>query len=114
MPVDGDEVAGKYNGPELVEHRGRRSTARRLEILEGKHDTLVSDVAAIRETTGKIGGTVDALFKMTAAEAEARTAREAVEAKERESKRGLIVPTVRAVGIAIAIIVAAALGYYRG
>ena len=115
VPLEVDEaVTGKYDGPELEIRRARRTTARRLEILEGKHDTLVADVAQVRADTGKIVGTVDALFKMTAADHEARSAREQAEAKERASKRSLVVPTIRALGIAIAVIVAAALGYYGG
>lgn len=118
-------MTGKYAGPELVEHRSRRTTARRLEILEGKHDELAADVSTIRADTAATRGTVDALFKMTAAAEEARTAREKADQERRvadmtfaaaaaESKRKNIPAVIKAVGVAVAVIVAALLGKYGG
>lgn len=118
-----DEITGKYEGPELVEHRSRRTTARRLEILEGKHDELAADVSTIRTDTAATRGTVDALFKMTAAAEEARQAREKADQERRvadmtfaaaqaDAKRQSVPALVKAIGIAVAVIVAAALGHY--
>lgn len=118
-----DEITGKYDGPDLVEHRARRPTARRLAILESKHDELAADVSTIRADTAATRGTVDALFKMTAAAESAREAREKAENERRvadmtfaagvaDAKRKSIPALVKAIGVAIAVIVAAALGHY--
>ena len=126
VPLEVDEeVTGKYDGPELEIRRARRTTARRLEILEGKHDTLVADVATIRADTAATRGTVDALFKLTAAAEDARKSRDAAERDQRvadmtfaaaqaDAKRKSIPGVIKATGIAIAVVVAAALGYYGG
>lgn len=122
VAIDDDEITGKYDGPDLVEHRARRPTARRLAILESKHDALVADVSTIRADTAATRGTVDALFKMTAAAEEARAAREKDERERRvadmtfaaaaaEAKRKNIPAIVKAIGVAIAVIVAAVVGH---
>lgn len=120
-----DEITGKYDGPDLIEHRSRRPTARRLAILEAKHDGLAAEVAKIHVDTASTRGTVDALYKMTAAAEEARKAREKTEQEQRladmtfaaaqaDAKRKSIPGVIKATGVAIAVIVAAALGYYGG
>ena len=120
-----DEITGRYEGPDLVEHRSRRTTARRLEILERKHDTLVADVSTIRADTAATRGTVDALFKLTAAAEDARKQREQAAREQRtadmtfaaavaDAKRKNIPGVIKATGVAVAVIVAAALGYYGG
>lgn len=123
VPVEiDDEITGKYDGPDLVEHRARRPTARRLAILESKHDALVADVSTIRADTAATRGTVDALFKMTAAAEAAREAREKAEREARvadmtfaaaqaDAKRKNIPAIVKAIGVAIAVIVAAVVGH---
>lgn len=120
-----DEVTGKYAGPELMEHRSRRTTARRLELLESKHDSLASTVSEIRVDVGRVGSKVDTLLEITAAERDARQAREKAEreakvadmtfaAAQADAKRRSMPGVIKATGVAIAVIVAAALGYYGG
>lgn len=105
--IDDDEVTGKYEGPDLELMRERRPTRQRMIILERKADAVGG---AVREIKGK----VDALFTMAAEDRTARQAREEAEAVEREKKRGSIVPIVKAVGVALALIIAALVGHGCG
>lgn len=124
VPVEiDDDITGKYNGPELIERRARRTTARRLEILEGKHDELDGKVNEIRVNVAAVGSKVDTLLKINTAERDARQAREKAEREQKvadmtfaaaqaDAKRRSIPGVIKAIGVAVAVIVAAALGHY--
>lgn len=106
-----DDVTGQYTGDELKEHRAKRPTDQRVAHLEIKHDTLAATVVRIEVAQGLMTGKVDTILDFAAkadAEREARAQRDAV---EREAKRLHIVPIIKAIGIALAVIAAAVVGH---
>ncbi len=105
-----DELTGQHEGEELRRMRAKRPTDQRLQRLEDKHDELRDIVTRIEVTHGEMNGKLDTIVDMAGAEAVARTARAEAEAAERERRRTHIVPVIKAIGVAIAMIVAAILG----
>lgn len=97
------EVTGQFEGEELREARGRRPTNERLERLEEKGDRT----AALIERFDSKLDTIIALGERSEAE---RKRRSDMDAAERAAKRSMVVPVIRAIGIAVAIIIAALLG----
>jgi hypothetical protein len=128
-----EEISGVFEGEELRDRRSKRPTAIRLERLETKHDSLVATVTRVEvaqaKSHGELTGKLDTLVELagaSAAEREKRAAADAVqraredeaadaqrkaEAKEREQKRKHIVPIIKAIGIALALIAAAIIGH---
>lgn len=98
-----DEVTGQYQGDELKAMRSKRPTNQRLSRLEQKHDDLSRDVSEIK-------GGVGAILKLSAEAADAREKREQREAVERASRRVQVVPIIKALGVAIALVLAALVG----
>jgi hypothetical protein len=120
-----EEISGVYQGEELRALRARRPTAKRLERLEEKHDSLVETVTRVEvslaKSHGELSGKLDTLVELAgksavererraAAEAQERERKDHAEAKERERKRKHIVPIIKALGVAIALIAAALIG----
>ncbi len=105
-----DELTGQHEGEELRRMRAKRPTDQRLQRLEDKHDELRDIVTRIEVTHGEMNGKLDTIVDMAGAEAVARTARAEAEAAERERRRTHIVPIIKAIGVAIAMIMAAILG----
>ncbi len=105
-----DEVTGAHAGDDLKRLRARRPTDQRLERLEDKHDELRDIVTRIEVSHGEMNGKLDTIVDLAGAEAVARTARAEAEAAERERRRTHIVPVIKAIGVAIAMILAAILG----
>ncbi len=97
------DITGRYEGEELHRHRAKRPTQDRIQRLEDKHDAVAKDVHEMR-------GEVGAILRLAGEEADARRAREAAEAVEREKARSHIVPIIKAVGVALALIAAALIG----
>ena len=56
-----DEVTGKHDGDELAALRAMRPPEDRLDRLERKHDKLADDVGDVRESMGRIEGTLAVL-----------------------------------------------------
>ena len=84
--------------------RSKRPTAARLSHLETKHDKLELVVAGMN-------GKVDAIHGMAARAEAAREEREQRDAVERASKRAQVVPVIKALGVALALIAAAVVGH---
>lgn len=110
-----EEVSGVYEGEELRVLRARRPTAKRLERLEVKHDELSKTVTrvelAVTSSHGELTGKLDTLVAHAAAATVERERRSAEDALERERKRKHIVPTIKALGVALALIIAALIGH---
>ena len=105
-----EEITGRHAGAELHSRRARRPTDQRLERLEDKHDDLVVIVTRIEVSHGEMTGKLDTLVDLAGAAAVEREKRAELEAAERERARKHIVPIIKAIGVALALIVAALIG----
>jgi hypothetical protein len=105
-----EEITGRHEGAMLHSLRARRPTDQRLERLEDKHDGLVVIVTRIEVSHGEMTGKLDTLVDLAGAAAVEREKRAELEAAERERARKHIVPIIKAIGIALALIAAALLG----
>ena len=109
-----EEATGKYEGAELQRIRARRPTPERISKVEVRQDKVEVTLTEFRvETTerlSKLEGKIDTVVDLaTRAEAE-RARRSELDALERERKRRMVVPTIKAVAAAIALIIAALVG----
>lgn len=119
VPVSCDEdVTGRYTGEELAEMRGRRTTEQRIARIEEKHDRLSDAVSELAVTSGKMEGKLSTLVELASkadAAREAQAKREAEErgaaderaSRERQMKRRLVVPIIKALGAALAVVITA-------
>ena len=105
-----DEITGRHEGAELRSLRARRPTDQRIERLEEKHDDLLVVVTRIEVSHGEMTGKLDTLVSLAGAAAVEREKRAELDAQERERARTHIVPIIKAVGIALALIAAALIG----
>lgn len=100
-----DEISGHYDVEERAQMRARRPTAQRLAILEVKHDELALTVAGM-------DGKVTAILEYSAKADAAREKQEQAKAVDRASARAQIVPVIKALGIALALVAAAIVGHH--
>jgi hypothetical protein len=91
-----DDVTGQHEGEELARIRARRPTPERLRILEQKHDRLDDKVDEIHNDLARQSGQLALLVAL---------------AQAREERWKHIAPIVKAIGVAVALVVAAYFGH---
>jgi uncharacterized coiled-coil protein SlyX len=98
-----DDPTGQCSGEQLARARSRRPTPERISRLEAKHDELAETVTEIRIGVGKMSGQLDTLVQHVLAD------RKEVHATER-TRIATTPNIIKAIGAAIALVIAALLG----
>lgn len=102
-----DAVTGKYEGPELDEKRAEREPEERIARLEKKHDALVLEV---RTGYAGMNAKLDTIIELAGAAQAERENKAERDARIALAKHKSLPAIIKAVGIAIALVIAALLG----